>query len=58
MNESSTLYWDIDPCTYNPYQGKPGPKRTSSLHAPIMLLTGHAGEVFTTKFSPDGGVSI
>ncbi|KAI9021902.1 WD40-repeat-containing domain protein [Hyaloraphidium curvatum] len=29
-------------------------KRTSALQAPIMLLTGHAGEVFTTKFSPDG----
>lgn len=35
---------------------KPGPKRTSSLAAPIMLLTGHGGEVFTSKFSPDGMV--
>lgn len=24
--------------------------------APIMLLSGHAGEVFTAKFSPDGKV--
>ena len=29
-------------------------KRTSHLHAPVMLLTGHEGEVFTAKFSPDG----
>eukprot|EP00035_Acanthoeca_spectabilis_P038147 m.50459 g.50459 ORF g.50459 m.50459 type:complete len:348 (+) comp9014_c0_seq2:2419-3462(+) len=31
-----------------------GPLRTSSLAAPIMLLTGHAGEVFCAEFSPDG----
>lgn len=31
-----------------------GVKRTSALMAPIMLLTGHGGEVFTAKFSPDG----
>ena len=31
-----------------------GPKRTSDLHAPTMLLTGHGAEVFTCKFSPDG----
>lgn len=30
------------------------PMRTSSLAAPIMLLTGHAGEVFSAEFSPDG----
>ncbi|KXS12333.1 WD40 repeat-like protein [Gonapodya prolifera JEL478] len=29
-------------------------KRTSALAAPIMLLTGHGGELFTAKFSPDG----
>ena len=33
-----------------------GPARTSALLAPTMLLTGHAGEVFTAKFSPDGTV--
>lgn len=33
-----------------------GPDRTSALLAPIMLLSGHAGEVFTAKFSPDGTV--
>jgi Prp8 binding protein len=34
---------------------KPGAvKRTSSLKAPIMLLTGHEGEVFSSRFSPDG----
>lgn len=32
------------------------PRRTSSLLAPIMLLSGHAGEVFGLKFSPDGSV--
>ena len=32
------------------------PSRTSSLLAPIMLLTGHSGEVFGAKFSPDGSV--
>jgi Prp8 binding protein len=31
-----------------------GPRRTSALQAPIMLLTGHAGEVFTMKFNSDG----
>ncbi|XP_002739808.1 U5 small nuclear ribonucleoprotein 40 kDa protein-like [Saccoglossus kowalevskii] len=31
-----------------------GPPRTSSLLAPIMLLTGHEGEIFSCKFSPDG----
>ena len=28
--------------------------RLSNLAAPIMLLTGHEGEIFSTKFSPDG----
>jgi len=31
-----------------------GPPRTSNLLAPIMLLTGHEGDIFCTKFSPDG----
>jgi|EP00908_Phaeocystis_cordata_P010184 Prp8 binding protein len=31
-----------------------GPQRTSDLLAPIMLLTGHAGPVLSSKFSPDG----
>ncbi|OZJ03584.1 hypothetical protein BZG36_03029 [Bifiguratus adelaidae] len=29
-------------------------KRTSALQAPIMLLQGHEGEVFSTKFDPSG----
>lgn len=33
-----------------------GVRRTSNLLAPTMLLTGHGGEVFTVKFSPDGEV--
>ncbi|VDK80263.1 unnamed protein product, partial [Onchocerca ochengi] len=28
--------------------------RTSHLMAPIMLLSGHDGEIYTAKFSPDG----
>jgi len=31
-----------------------GIQRTSSLQAPIMLLTGHKADVFTAKFSPSG----
>jgi len=33
-----------------------GPKRTSSLAAPIMLLKGHADAVYSLRFSPDGEV--
>ncbi|XP_065830452.1 U5 small nuclear ribonucleoprotein 40 kDa protein-like [Oscarella lobularis] len=33
-----------------------GPTRTSSLQAPIMLLTGHEGELYTAKFSPTGDI--
>lgn len=31
-------------------------KRTSSLRAPIMLLTGHAAEIFTLKFNNSGNL--
>ena len=31
-----------------------GIKRTSQLHAPIMQLFGHGGEVYTLRFSPGG----
>jgi len=31
-----------------------GPPRTSSLESPIMLLTGHQGEIYSVRFSPDG----
>ncbi|XP_037079851.1 U5 small nuclear ribonucleoprotein 40 kDa protein-like isoform X2 [Pollicipes pollicipes] len=31
-----------------------GPARTSSLLAPIMLLTGHSGDIFATRFHPEG----
>lgn len=30
------------------------PQRTSSLEAPIMLLSGHEGEIFTARFHPAG----
>lgn len=33
-----------------------GPQRSSSLMAPIMLLSGHQGEIFSCKFHPDGTV--
>lgn len=33
-----------------------GPKRTSALLAPIMLLTGHEDQVFTMRFNPEGDV--
>jgi len=31
-----------------------GPARTSNMDAPIMLLKGHEGEVYTAKFHPEG----
>lgn len=31
-----------------------GPSRTSSLQAPIMLMSGHEGEVYCCKFHPNG----
>lgn len=31
-----------------------GQKRSSNLLAPIMLLTGHEGEIFASRFSGDG----
>eukprot|EP00794_Sanderia_malayensis_P012164 gene12164-13419_t len=31
-----------------------GPARSSALQSPIMLLSGHGGEVFTAKFHPQG----
>jgi len=30
------------------------PPRTSNLEAPIMLLSGHPGDIFSLKFHPDG----
>lgn len=30
------------------------PARTSNLLAPIMLLTGHSGDIFTARFHPEG----
>ena len=31
-----------------------GPPRTSNMDAPIMLLTGHEGEIYSAKFHPEG----
>lgn len=31
-----------------------GPPRTSSLEAPILLLSGHQGDIFCCKFHPEG----
>ncbi|KAK3511678.1 hypothetical protein QTP70_014554 [Hemibagrus guttatus] len=33
-----------------------GPPRSSSLQAPIMLLSGHEGEVYCCKFHPNGSM--
>merc|ERR1712029_786045 len=33
-----------------------GPARTSNMDAPIMLLSGHQGEIYTAKFHPEGNV--
>ncbi|CAM9626755.1 U5 small nuclear ribonucleoprotein 40 kDa protein [Lampetra fluviatilis] len=35
-----------------------GPPRSSSLLAPIMLLTGHEGEVYCCKFHPNGNTLV
>eukprot|EP00906_Rhabdomonas_costata_P030032 RCo042410 len=32
----------------------PGTQRTSELSSPNIILSGHEGEIFTCKFSPDG----
>lgn len=33
-----------------------GPPRMSNMEAPIMLLTGHSGEIYTGKFHPQGNL--
>jgi len=33
-----------------------GPPRSSNMEAPIMLLSGHAGEVYAAKFHPGGNL--
>ena len=33
-----------------------GPARTSNMEAPIMLLTGHQGEIYASKFHPEGNI--
>ena len=33
-----------------------GPPRSSNMEAPIMLLTGHSGEIYTAKFHPRGNL--
>jgi Prp8 binding protein len=35
-----------------------GPPRTSNMEAPIMLLSGHQGEIYTAKFHPEGNVLV
>ena len=34
------------------------PKRTSNLQSPIMLLTGHEGEIYAARFSQDGNMLV
>ena len=31
-----------------------GSQRTTNLQSPIMLLTGHEGEIYAARFSQDG----
>ena len=38
------------------YQNFQGPARTSNMEAPIMLLTGHQGEIYASKFHPEGNI--
>lgn len=33
-----------------------GPPRTSNMESPIMLLSGHQGEIYTAKFHPEGNL--
>ena len=33
-----------------------GPPRTSNMEAPIMLLSGHSGEIYASKFHPEGNI--
>lgn len=33
-----------------------GPPRSSNMDAPIMLLSGHSGEIYTGKFHPEGNL--
>ena len=49
-------YTRVNTVSYHEHVNVQVPRRTSGLLAPIMLLTGHAGEVFGVKFSPDGTV--
>ena len=56
---SIILHFDSFLCSenfeiYRFFFGFQGPPRTSNLLAPIMLLTGHEGDIFCGKFSPDG----
>lgn len=37
-------------------QGRPSQGRSSNLMAQVMLLTGHDGEIYCGKFSPDGAI--
>ena len=32
------------------------PRRTSNMEAPIMLLTGHAGDIYAARFHPEGKI--
>src|SRR5689334_10378778 len=53
MTSSSCFHW-CKALMWRHAWAAQGVRRTSSLHAPIMLLTGHQGEVFSVSFSHDG----
>jgi Prp8 binding protein len=48
----------INPTNHTPNRlpDAQGPKRTSALADPIMLLTGHRDQVFCLEFSPEGDI--
>uniref|UniRef100_A0A8C0B5X3 U5 small nuclear ribonucleoprotein 40 kDa protein n=1 Tax=Buteo japonicus TaxID=224669 RepID=A0A8C0B5X3_9AVES len=48
-----SLPWHPLTCPFPCYL-RQGPPRCSSLQAPIMLLSGHEGEVYCCKFHPNG----
>lgn len=54
--DNEPMEWSTVP--YNAPQGpvSNGKQRTSSLEAPIMLLSGHQSAIYTMKFNPAGTV--
>eukprot|EP00096_Caligus_rogercresseyi_P008873 TRINITY_DN2888_c0_g1_i1.p1 TRINITY_DN2888_c0_g1~~TRINITY_DN2888_c0_g1_i1.p1 ORF type:complete len:353 (+),score=90.06 TRINITY_DN2888_c0_g1_i1:45-1103(+) len=47
---------DLVPSESHALKAKEGPPRSSNLDAPIMLLSGHEGEIYSAKFHPEGNI--